>query len=205
VAARPVIGVLAVQGDFREHLDALRAVGAEGREVRLPADFDGISGLILPGGESTAMRKLMHRWGLVAPIKALAAAGAPILGTCAGAILLATKIDDGDEPVLSLLDVSVRRNAFGRQLESFETPLSMRGLGTNGRAGTLHAVFIRAPQITAVGSAAHAVATLADGRVVAAAQGSVLGIAFHPEISGELRLHRALAVAATRFSRRRRR
>ena len=205
MAARPVIGVLAVQGDFREHLDALRAVGAEGREVRLPADFDGISGLILPGGESTAMRKLMHRWGLVAPIKALAAAGAPILGTCAGAILLATKIDDGDEPVLSLLDVSVRRNAFGRQLESFETPLSMRGLGANGGAGTLHAVFIRAPQITAVGPAAHAVATLADGRVVAAAQGSVLGIAFHPEISGELRLHRALTVAATRFSRRRRR
>lgn len=205
MAARPVIGVLAVQGDFREHLDALRAVGAEGREVRLPADFDGISGLILPGGESTAMRKLMHRWGLVAPIKALAAAGAPILGTCAGAILLATKIDDGDEPVLSLLDVSVRRNAFGRQLESFETSLSMRGLGANGRAGTLHAVFIRAPQITAVGSAAHAVATLADGRVVAAAQGSVLGIAFHPEISGELRLHRALVVAAMRFSRRRRR
>ena len=204
MAARPTIGVLAVQGDFREHLDALRAVGAEGREVRLPADLDGLSGLILPGGESTAMRTLVHRWNLVAPIKSLAAAGAPILGTCAGAILLATKIDDGDEPVLSLLDMSVRRNAFGRQLESFETPLSMQGLGANGRAGTLQAVFIRAPQITGVGSSARVVATLADGRVVAAAQGNILGIAFHPEISGELRLHRALARAATRFSRRRR-
>ena len=204
MAARPTIGVLAVQGDFREHLDAVRAVGADGREVRLPADLDGISALILPGSESTAMRTLMHRWGLVAPIKALAAAGAPILGTCAGAILLATKIDDGDEPVLSLLDVSVRRNAFGRQLESFETQLTMRGLGANGRAGMLQAVFIRAPQITAVGPAARVVATLDDGRVVGAAQGSVLGIAFHPELAGELRLHRALATAAHRFARRRR-
>lgn len=204
MAARPIVGVLAVQGDFREHIDALRAVGAEGREVRLPSDVDGISGLILPGGESTAMRKLMHRWGLVAPIKAFAAAGAPILGTCAGAILLATKIDDGDEPVLSLLDISVRRNAFGRQLESFETPLVMHGLGGAGRSATLRAVFIRAPQITSVGAAARPVATLADGRVVAAAQGNILGISFHPEISGELRLHRALAAAAARFARKRR-
>lgn len=205
MAARPIVGVLAVQGDFREHLEALRAAGAEGREVRLPVDFDGISGLILPGGESTAMRKLMHRWGLVTPIRELAATGAPILGTCAGAILLARTIDDGDEPVLSLLDISVRRNAFGRQLDSFETVLSMQGLGFRGKSASLRAVFIRAPEITSVGSSARVVATLADGRVVAAAQGNILGISFHPEISGELRLHRALVAAAARHARRRRR
>ena len=103
----PIIGVLAVQGDFAEHIRMLESLGVEGREVRLPADLDGVSGLILPGGESTAMRKLYERWNLVAPIKALAASGAPILGTCAGAILLATKITDGDTPVLSLIDMEV--------------------------------------------------------------------------------------------------
>ena len=128
-SAKPVIGVLAVQGDFREHLDTLETIGATGREVRLPADLLGLSGLILPGGESTAMRKLLHRWDLVAPIRDLAARGAPILGTCAGAIILANRIADGDEPVLSLLDVEVRRNAFGRQLESFEADLQMRFRG----------------------------------------------------------------------------
>lgn len=193
----PVIGVLAVQGDFAEHIRLLEALGVTAREVRLPADLDGVDGLILPGGESTAMRKLLNRWDLVKPIKALAKRGAPILGTCAGAILLATKIADGDEPVLSLLDVEVRRNAFGRQLESFETNLVMEGLGNDGRSRTTHAVFIRAPEIVNVGPSARAVAALEDGRIVAARQGRILGIAFHPEITRETGVHRWLIAEAS--------
>ena len=198
----PVIGVMAVQGDFREHLDTLAAIGAKGREVRLPADLDGGSGLILPGGESTAMRKLYERWNLVAPIKALAARGAPILGTCAGAILLATRISDGDAPVLSLIDMEVRRNAFGRQLESFETSLTMQSLKPGGGSTPLRAVFIRAPEIVRVGPAASVVAQLPDGRTVAARQGNIVGISFHPEIAGETRLHRWLVDQAAQHARR---
>lgn len=198
----PVIGVMAVQGDFREHLDTLAAIGAKGREVRLPADLDGVSGLILPGGESTAMRKLYERWNLVAPIKALAARGAPILGTCAGAILLATRISDGDAPVLSLIDMEVQRNAFGRQLESFETSLTMQSLKPGGGSTPLRAVFIRAPEIVRVGPAASVVAQLPDGRIVAARQGNVVGISFHPEIAGETRLHRWLVDQAAQHARR---
>ena len=198
----PVIGVMAVQGDFREHLDTLATIGAQGREVRLPADLEGVSGLILPGGESTAMRKLYERWNLVAPIKALAARGAPILGTCAGAILLATKIADGDAPVLALVDMEVQRNAFGRQLDSFETSLTMQSLKPGGGSTPLRAVFIRAPEIVRVGPAASVVAQLPDGRIVAARQGNVVGIAFHPEIAGETRPHRWLADQAARHARR---
>ena len=184
---------MAVQGDFREHMETLDAVGAVGREVRLPGDLDGVDGLILPGGESTAMRKLYLRWNLVAPIKKLAARGAPILGTCAGAILLATKIADGDEPVLSLVDMEVRRNAFGRQLDSFETELTMQSLKATGADTSLRAVFIRAPEIVSVGPAASVVARLPSGEIVAARQGNVVAISFHPEIAGETRLHRWLA------------
>ncbi len=184
---------MAVQGDFREHMETLDAVGAVGREVRLPGDLDGVDGLILPGGESTAMRKLYLRWGLVPPITALAARGAPILGTCAGAILLATRIADGDEPVLSLVDMEVRRNAFGRQLDSFETELTMQSLKANGADTSLRAVFIRAPEIVSVGPAASVVARLPSGEIVAARQGNVVAISFHPEIAGETRLHRWLA------------
>ena len=198
-AAKPVVGVLSVQGDFREHLDAIAAVGAVGREVRLPDDLRGVSGLILPGGESTAMRRLLDRWRLVAPIQALASRGAPILGTCAGAILLATAIDDGDAPVLSLLDIAVRRNAFGRQLESFETDLRIDGVRADGGGATMHAVFIRAPELTRVGPRARPIAVLPDGRIVAARQGNIVGIAFHPELTGESRLHRWLAREAAGF------
>ena len=193
---------MAVQGDFREHLDTLASIGAETREVRLPEDLEGISGLVLPGGESTAMRTLYERWGLVAPIKRLATSGAPILGTCAGAILLATKISDGDSPVLSLIDMEVRRNAFGRQLESFETTLTMQSLKPGGGATPLRAVFIRAPQIVRVGPAASVIAQLHDGTIVAARQGNVVGISFHPEIAGETRLHRWLVEQAAQHSRR---
>jgi 5'-phosphate synthase pdxT subunit len=197
-----VIGVMAVQGDFREHLDTLASIGAHTREVRLPEDLEGVSGLILPGGESTAMRKLYERWNLVAPIKALAASGAPILGTCAGAILLATKITDGDTPVLSLIDMEVQRNAFGRQLESFETKLTMQSLKPGGGATPLRAVFIRAPEIVRVGPAATVIAQLPDGRIVAARQGNVVGISFHPEIAGETRLHRWVLEQAAQHARR---
>jgi 5'-phosphate synthase pdxT subunit len=197
-----VIGVMAVQGDFREHLDTLASIGATTREVRLPKDLEGVSGLILPGGESTAMRLLYERWNLVAPIKALAASGAPILGTCAGAILLATKITDGDTPVLSLIDMEVQRNAFGRQLESFETKLTMQSLKPGGGATPLRAVFIRAPEIVRVGPAATVIAQLPDGRIVAARQGNVVGISFHPEIAGETRLHRWVLEQAAQHARR---
>jgi 5'-phosphate synthase pdxT subunit len=193
---------MAVQGDFREHLDTLASIGALTREVRLPEDLEGVSGLILPGGESTAMRKLYERWNLVAPIKALAASGAPILGTCAGAILLATKITDGDTPVLSLIDMEVQRNAFGRQLESFETKLTMQSLKPGGGATPLRAVFIRAPEIVRVGPAASVIAQLSDERIVAARQGNVVGISFHPEIAGETRLHRWVLEQAAQHARR---
>src|SRR5262245_18930653 len=134
-------GVLALQGAFREHLDTLAAIGVEGVRVREPADLEGVSGLILPGGESTTMRHLIERWGLRQPILDLAADGAPILGTCAGMIVLSKDIAGGEEPVLPLLDVTVARNAFGRQLDSFETELQVPLLGEP----PVHAVFIRAP------------------------------------------------------------
>src|SRR5580765_761680 len=123
------IGVLALQGAFREHMTTLAAIGVQGVPVRLPEDLDGLSGLILPGGESTTMRKLVDRWGLRQPIMDLAGTGAPLFGTCAGMILLAREIAGGEEPVLPLLDVSVERNAFGRQLESFEADLTVPVLG----------------------------------------------------------------------------
>src|SRR5450631_2228151 len=141
------IGVLALQGAFLEHVRTYRAIGVEAVEVRLPEDLEGVSGLTLPGGESTAMRRLIDRWGLRQPILDLAESGAPIFGTCAGLILLAREITDGEEPVLPLLDVAVQRNAFGRQLDSFEADLVVPMLGDE----PVHGVFIRAPVITRVG------------------------------------------------------
>lgn len=190
------IGVLALQGAFVEHLRTLRAIGVEGVEVRLPADLAGISGLILPGGESTTMRQLVERWGLREPILELARAGVPILGTCAGMILLAREIVDGGEPVFPLLDVSVRRNAFGRQLDSFETRLRVPILGDT----PVHGVFIRAPIVERVGPAVDVLARLDDGRVVAVRQRNVLATAFHPELAGETRFHRLLATMAGEYA-----
>ena len=187
------IGVLALQGDFREHLDTLRAVGAEGVEVRLPEHLDGVGGLILPGGESTTMRQLIHRWGLRRPILDLAARGSPILGTCAGMILLSRQIVHGEEPVLPLLDVEIRRNAFGRQLESFETELSVPLVGDQ----PVHAVFIRAPVIERVGAGVDVIGRLDDGRIVAVRERNVLATAFHPELAGETRFHRLIVTMAT--------
>ena len=187
------IGVLALQGAFAEHLAVLRQIGVEGVPVRLPADLDGVAGLILPGGESTTMRKLVERWGLREPILDLARQGAPIFGTCAGMIILAREISDGDEPVLSLLDVTVRRNAFGRQLDSFESDLQVPVLGD----GPLHGVFIRAPIVERVGPDVDVLATLDDDRVVAVRQRNILATAFHPELAGETRFHRLVAAMAS--------
>ena len=186
------IGVLALQGAFAEHLDVLRSIGVDGVAVRLPADLADVSGLILPGGESTTMRKLLDRWELRAPIARLAAAGTPMFGTCAGMILMSREITDGDEPVFPLVDVAIKRNAFGRQLDSFETDLEVPMLGSS----PVHAVFIRAPVVERVGPDADVLATLDDGRVVAVRQGNALATAFHPELAGETRFHRLLATMA---------
>ena len=186
------IGVLAVQGAFREHLDTLASIGVEGVAVRLPADLDGVSGLILPGGESTTMRKLIDRWSLREPILDLAATGAPLFGTCAGMIILSRSIVSGDEPVLPLLDVTVARNAFGRQLDSFEAELAVPVLGDR----PVHAVFIRAPVIDAVGPDVDVLARLEDGRIVAVRERNVLATSFHPELAGETRFHRLVATMA---------
>lgn len=186
------IGVLAVQGAFAEHVRVLRGIGVEPVEVRLPEELDGLSGLILPGGESTTMRKLIHRWGLHQPIMDLAASGAPLYGTCAGMILLACEITGGEEPVFPLIDVTVERNAFGRQLDSFEGDVSVPVLGDE----PVHGVFIRAPIVDRVGPDVDVLARLDDGRVVAVRQRNVLATAFHPELAGESRFHRLVATMA---------
>jgi 5'-phosphate synthase pdxT subunit len=186
VGRRPRVGVLALQGAVREHVAALREVGAEPVEVRLPGDLEGLDGLILPGGESTTMRRLMDRYGLTEPIRALARHGAPMFGTCAGMILLADRLTDGEAPVLRLLDIEVHRNAYGRQLDSFEADLDVPALG----AEPLHGVFIRAPIVTDVGAGVEVLARDPDGRPIAVRSGSVLATAFHPELTGDRRLHR---------------
>ena len=190
------IGVLAVQGAFAEHLALLREIGIEAVPVRLPQDLEGLSGLILPGGESTAMRKLIDNWGLRQPILDLANRGAPLFGTCAGMILLSNEIADGDEPVLPLLDIGVKRNAFGRQLDSFEAELAVPVLGDK----PVHAVFIRAPVVERVGEGVDVLAQLEDGRVVAVRDGNVIATAFHPELAGETRFHRLVATMAAEYA-----
>lgn len=194
--SRVKIGVLAVQGAFAEHIAILRQLGIEAVPVRLPKDLEGLSGLILPGGESTTMRKLIDRWGLRGPILDLARKGAPIFGTCAGMILLSKEITDGDPPVFPLLDISVKRNAFGRQLESFESELSVPVLGDR----PVHAVFIRAPIVERVGNDVDVLAEMDDGRVVAVRKGNVVATAFHPELAGETRFHRLIATMAAEFA-----
>ncbi len=186
------IGVLALQGDFAEHIRMLDAIGVEPVQVRLPEHLDGISGLCLPGGESTTMRRLIDRWALRQPLLDFAATGAPLFGTCAGMIVLSKEIADGDEPVLPLLDVTVRRNAFGRQLDSFEGELTVPIVGDQ----PVHGVFIRAPVIERVGPGVDVLATLDDGRIVAVRERNVIATSFHPELAGETRFHRLVATMA---------
>ena len=190
------IGVLALHGAVIEHIRTLRSIGVEPVLVRLPRDLEGVSGLILPGGESTTMRKLIARWGLREPIMELARSGAPILGTCAGMILLAKQIAGGEEPVFPLLDVTVERNAFGRQVDSFETDLPMPILGDR----PVHAIFIRAPIIERVGPGVEVLARLPDRRVVAVRQRNVIALSFHPELAGETRIHHLMAAMASEYS-----
>jgi 5'-phosphate synthase pdxT subunit len=186
------IGVLALQGAFAEHVAVLRSIGVEAVEVRLPEHLLDVDGLVLPGGESTAMRRLIDRWGMRQPILDLAESGAPLFGTCAGMIVLSRDIAGGEDPILPLLDVTVERNAFGRQLDSFETELAVPLLGDT----PVHAVFIRAPVIERVGDAVDVLARLDDGRVVAVRQRNVIATSFHPELAGETRFHRLVATMA---------
>jgi len=185
---RPRVGVLAVQGAVREHAAAIRDVGGDPIEVRLPRDLVDLDALILPGGESTTMRRLIDAYGLREPILSLARAGTPMLGTCAGMILLADRLADGEEPVFALLDLEVRRNGYGRQLDSFEADLNVPILGDE----PLHGIFIRAPLISGVGPRAEVLARDPDGVPVAVRQGRVLATAFHPELTSDRRLHRLL-------------
>lgn len=184
---RPPVGVLALQGDVREHLAVLARLGAEAVPVRRERELDRVAGLVIPGGESTVIDKLTRAFGLREPLRARIAAGMPVYGTCAGLILLADRVLDAlpDQQTLGGLDVTVRRNAFGNQLDSFETDLDVDLFD----GPPVHAAFIRAPIVTEVGPAAEAIATLADGRVVAVRQGALLGTSFHPEITGETRFH----------------
>jgi 5'-phosphate synthase pdxT subunit len=180
------IGVLALQGAFSEHIRILKRLGAQAVEVRRPAEMDGLDGLIIPGGESTTIVKLADAYGLREPIRRMARAGKPVMGTCAGLILLASAVSDDNIEPLKLMDMTVRRNAFGRQVDSFETQLDMPCLGKE----PCHAVFIRAPLIDKTGGKCEVLATLADGAVVAVRQDNLVALAFHPELSHDDRVHR---------------
>lgn len=178
------IGVLALQGAFREHIEALRKLGAEAVEVRLPEHLEGVDGLIIPGGESTAIGKLAAKYGLQEAIRQYAQAGKPVYGTCAGMILLSRDVGR-DQPLLGVMDLAVERNAFGRQLDSFETELDIPALGSE----PFHAIFIRAPKIESVGNGVEVLAKLPDGTPVAAQQDNMIVTAFHPELTDDLRFH----------------
>ena len=179
------VGVLAAQGAFIEHIAMVRRLGVETVSVRLPRQLEGLDGLIIPGGESTSISKLMRDYRLTAEIKKLAQDGLPVLGTCAGMILLAKQISDGSIEPLALMDITVARNAFGRQVDSFETDLLIPSLGIE----PFHCVFIRAPLIERVDDSVEVLARLEDNTCVAARQGKLLALAFHPELTSDLRWH----------------
>jgi 5'-phosphate synthase pdxT subunit len=188
-SASPRIGVLALQGDVREHVRALTEVGAEPVEVRRPEELADVDGLVLPGGESTTIGKLLELFELLEPLRAAVKTGLPVYGSCAGMILLADEVLDGrpDQPTVGGLDIAVRRNAFGRQVDSFETDLPLAGVGE------VHAVFIRAPWVERTGPGVEVLATVgsgpAAGKVVAVRRGPLLATSFHPELTGDSRVH----------------
>ena len=188
-----MIGVLALQGAFIEHRAALSKVGAESREVRLPEHLDGLDGLIIPGGESTVIGKLMIREGLDAAIQDFAASGGAIWGTCAGMILLARDVGR-EQPLLGLLDIDVERNAYGSQLQSFEESLALPDLGILD----LRAVFIRAPIVSRVGDDVHVESVDGRDQIVAVSNGLILATAFHPELTDDTRLHERFVATARR-------
>jgi 5'-phosphate synthase pdxT subunit len=187
----PRIGVLALQGDVREHLAVLRSLGARATAVRRPGELDACDGLVIPGGESTTMAKLARRFGLLEPLRERIRGGMPAFGTCAGMILLADEVLEGtaDQETVGGLDVTVRRNAFGRQVDSFEGDLDFAGLDT-----PVHAVFIRAPWVERAGAGVEVLARVATGeavgRIVAVRQGPLMATSFHPEVGGDVRIHR---------------
>ena len=185
----PRVGVLALQGDVREHVRALTAVGADPAEVRRPEQLAGLDGLVLPGGESTTIGRLLSIFELLEPLRSAVKTGLPVYGSCAGMILLADEVLDGrpDQTTVGGLDIAVRRNAFGRQVDSFETDLAMAGVGD------VHAVFIRAPWVERTGPGVEVLATVASGpaagKVVAVRRGALLATSFHPELTGDSRVH----------------
>ncbi|WP_324652059.1 pyridoxal 5'-phosphate synthase glutaminase subunit PdxT [Georgenia sp. H159] len=188
----PTIGVLALQGDVREHLAALGTAGAHPVSVRRPAELAAVDGLVLPGGESSTIGRLLATFDLLDDLRERIRAGLPVYGSCAGMVLLADRVPDAAGPLLGGMDVTVRRNAFGRQVDSFEEDLHAPGLGTGD--GPLRAVYIRAPWVEEAGAGVDVLARVssgpAAGRIVAARQGALLATAFHPEISGDARVHR---------------
>jgi 5'-phosphate synthase pdxT subunit len=177
------IGVLALQGAVREHLRMLERAGAEAAAVKRPEQLADLDGLVIPGGESTTISKLMHQYGLFDPIREMAASGKPLFGTCAGLILLAKRIEGAESAHLALMDITVRRNAFGRQRESFEADLPVAGVADDFRA-----VFIRAPYITEAGPGVDVLSRI-DDKIVAVRQGHLLASAFHPELTDDVRMH----------------
>jgi 5'-phosphate synthase pdxT subunit len=191
VSSPPVIGVLALQGDVREHVAALRAAGAEARPVRRPEELAEVDGLVIPGGESTTMAKLAARFGMLEPLRAAVRGGLPAYGSCAGMIMLADSVLDApaDQETIGGLDVTVRRNAFGRQVDSFES--AVRLVGVPGPP--VHAVFIRAPWVEEVGPGVEVLGRVeggpADGKIVAVRQGRLVATSFHPELTGDPRVH----------------
>jgi pyridoxal 5'-phosphate synthase pdxT subunit len=188
---RPLIGVLALQGDVREHLAVLRGQGAEAIPVRRPEELDRVDALVIPGGESTTMVKLAARFGLLEPLRAAVRGGLPAYGSCAGMIMLAERLLDAPpgQETIGGLDVTVRRNAFGRQVDSFESEIHLDGLD----GGPVHAVFIRAPWVEEAGAGVEVLGRVvggpADGRIVAVRQGSLVATSFHPELTGDRRVH----------------
>jgi len=180
------IGILALQGDFIEHIKVIQKLGAQTVSVRQPEQLEGLDGLIIPGGESTTILKLMHSYNLFQSIKELAESNLPIMGTCAGMVLLAKKVSNPDMNTLSLMDIEVRRNAFGRQLDSFETKIAIPLLGDE----LFPAVFIRAPLIEKAGADVDIIGRLPDNSIVATRQGNILALSFHPELSDDSRIHR---------------
>ncbi len=183
--ARTLVGVLALQGAFREHAAAVARLGAEAREVRQLKDMSGIDAMIIPGGESTTIGKLLVEWDMLEPLRERIEKGMPVYGSCAGLILLCREIENSDQPRLGVLDATVRRNAFGRQVDSFETDLEMPELGPP----PFPAVFIRAPVLTGVGPRVRVLANV-KGQAVAVRQDNVLATSFHPELTPDVRLHR---------------
>ncbi len=185
------VGVLALQGDFIEHVHILQTLGAQAVEVRKPEQLGDLDGLIIPGGESTTFGKLAAEFGLIEPLRAFCASGKPVWGTCAGMIFLAKDVGR-NQPVLGLMDVKVKRNAFGRQVDSFEQDLDIPALTTagNGASRPFHAIFIRAPLLESVGKGVEVLAKLDDGTIVAARQGNLLATSFHPELTPDMRFHK---------------